>query len=121
MKAAFALALLSLGAMGSFAVNAQDGSFMSRGAGTTSCGTYIAWRNSGNAPNVSQVVQWTWGYLHGYNTYTLSAKIDPPENDAVAAYLEKYCRDNPLGYVIYAIPKLIDELGGAGAAPVRKK
>ena len=89
---------------------------MSRGAGNTSCGTYIEFRTSGNMQSTSQVVQWVWGSLHGYNLYTPNAaKVSPPELDAVAAYLEKYCRENPLGYVVNALPKLVDDLGGVGA------
>lgn len=121
MRKPFAFVALLLGTAGCFAVDAQAQSFMTRGAGTTGCGTYIEWRSSGNKPSVSQVVQWTWGYLHGYNVYTLSAKIDPPELDTVAAYLEKYCRDNPLGVVANAVPTLIDDLGGSGASPQRRK
>jgi hypothetical protein len=121
VKAVLAFALLLLGAMGGSVVNAQDQSFTTRGAGTTSCGTYIEWRNSGDKPRVTQVVQWTWGYLHGYNAFTLSATIVPPELDTVAAYLEKYCRDNPLEFVADSIPNLISDLGGSRTSPKRRQ
>jgi hypothetical protein len=82
-----------------------------RGGGTTSCGGYLAARASGDIPKANQIVQWGWGYLAGHSVAS-NVETAPPDDDTMRAYLDKYCRDNPLKDAVHAFHALNRELGG---------
>lgn len=84
-----------------------------RGAGTTGCGTYLEWRGSNDQPSLAQATQWAWGYLHGYNVTAGDPIVEAPDKDTVLAYLEKFCRENPLKPLAWGLPSLVEDLGGA--------
>jgi hypothetical protein len=61
----------------------------------------------------SSYTQWVAGYLSGYNLFGDKKQIEEiPDEASLDAYLQKYCRDNPLDRVIWASMSLINELGG---------
>ena len=83
---------------GAAAAQSSRGQFTLSGAGTASCGQYIA--ASSNEKLTGLYVSWAQGFLSGMNMgYALSAGrefIPLPDNESIKAYLDKYCRDNPL-------------------------
>jgi hypothetical protein len=121
VKTSFAFAASAIWVTVSFSADALAQTYPVRGTGTVGCGTYIEWRNSNNQAALYQSTQWVWGYLHGYNMTTTNAIVQPPDDDTVAAYLEKFCRDNPLKAVAGGVPQLIEDLGGSSARARPKK
>lgn len=67
------------------------------GVGTSSCGKYLESR----ADPVSDLMikSWAQGFLSGLNFATYFSKqrlAILPDAQSMAAYLDKYCRENPL-------------------------
>ena len=94
-----------------------------RGAPTEGCGTYLADRGrDGDFLNGTtvQYLAWTQGYISAYNIFSNHPQVQPPEYSTIAAYLDKYCRENPLRFVINGVDSLIAELGGYRATYLRK-
>lgn len=87
------------------------------GVGGFSCGQYLAHRQSDGesytAPQTGVYVSWVFGYLSGYNYFSYHLLIDLPEPNTVVAYLDKYCRNNPLKIVATGAECLIAETGGS--------
>lgn len=100
-----------------------------RGTGTFACGQYIEYRRTMERthPQIIAITQWVWGYMSAYNLYRsqlFNSAIDPPDDVTILAYLEKFCRDHPLGTVLQGTRTLIEELGGNLSPPIpasRKK
>jgi hypothetical protein len=76
------------------------------GSGADSCGQYLEVR-SGNqqSPEVLlkefMMISWAQGYISGMNAYRVVAnpkwdRLLLPDAPSIKAYLDKYCRDNPL-------------------------
>lgn len=84
------------------------------GAGGVSCGKVLDAKGDRNAR--LQFEQWVEGYLTGYNYYTHTRNITPPDSASVFAYVENYCRNNPLHALVSAAAALVQELGGRIAA-----
>ena len=83
------------------------------GAGTVSCGVYLQDRRTDNRIDI-QYVQWFWGYVSAYNFFSQHAQISRTRisGETILAYLDKYCRDNPLQFVVEGGDAMIAELGG---------
>jgi len=68
------------------------------GAGTTSCGQYIEHSDDSHLSNL--YVTWAQGFLSGLNiANNVIAKQEfvlLPDGASIKAYLDKYCRENPL-------------------------
>lgn len=68
------------------------------GAGTVSCGKYLAQKSELVIEHMT--VSWVQGFLSGMNMAEYVTTQQPfvllPDSDSIAAYIEKYCRDNPL-------------------------
>lgn len=68
------------------------------GIGTASCGKYIADKSIAGVENM--LVSWVQGYLSGMNMAEYAITKEPfvllPDDDSIALYIDKYCRDNPL-------------------------
>jgi hypothetical protein len=79
------------------------------GAGTVSCGVYLQDRKTDNRTDI-QYIQWIWGYISAYNFFSQHAQISRTRIDGgtILAYLEKYCRDNPLQFVVGGGDAMID-------------
>ncbi len=94
------------------AVNAQSYEHASAGAGTTSCGNYLA---KESVTTLHQIfVSWVQGFLSGMNMADyVTAKRPPvqlPDSDSITAYIDKYCRDNPLESPLQGAMQLYKEL-----------
>ncbi len=68
------------------------------GAGTTSCGRWLALESDSTAHLM--LVSWAQGFLSGMNMADYIATKQPfvllPDSDSIMAYVNKYCRNNPL-------------------------
>lgn len=90
------------------AIRAQPTAPMIYGAGVRSCGSWLEARKDDDV--VWQVyVQWTLGFLSAANVY-LENTPQKTDSDAVIAWLDNYCRDNPLSSVRNAMVNLVLEL-----------
>lgn len=84
------------------------------GPGSATCGAYLAERQSISHENTDfQFSAWVFGFLSSYNTLSLLPQIKTmPESSTILAYLDKYCRDNPLKHVSHGTACLVADLGG---------
>lgn len=85
------------------------------GAGATSCGQYLEARaqnpSSSAAINVG-LMQWFWGYASAYNMYSKTPQYTVTIDGAtVLAYVDRYCRNNPLSAATDAMVKLVESNG----------
>jgi hypothetical protein len=80
------------------------------GAGTQSCGTWLA--QSGNEILRGHMKSWVLGFLTAYEAALLEMHVNLRHTDAnaVAAWVDKYCRENPLKDVSDASANLVVEL-----------
>src|SRR5258708_2892720 len=79
-----------------------------KGAGVDSCGEYLSQRADHRID--SHYIQWVWGMMSGYNFYATTrhaAQVQYPEGPTVLAYLDKFCRDNPLKTIATGVFGLI--------------
>lgn len=79
-----------------------------------SCG---AWARTANAPAARQVyLFWFRGFASGVNyadpTYEVTT-VAMPDMVALAAYIDRFCRDNPLEPFVAAAPRLVGEIRAA--------
>src|SRR5262245_40871601 len=86
---------------------------MAWGVGTISCGKWLQARLQ--YPNDQQYVQWILGFITGHNYYTNGPDVSPPDAQAALAFVDTYCRNNPLHGVMAAGAALNQELGGKPA------
>lgn len=94
--------------------------FTSAGAGVLSCGDYLKWRE--NRQDIREISSWTWGYISGYNQWSTYPQVQEfPSDSTVAAYLDKYCREYPLGNIFQGIVALVADLGGFRPPPRDKR
>ncbi len=84
------------------------------GAGQESCGRWTSLRGDENADEVLK--QWILGFLSGSNWRTRDQQAKPPDTDAVIAFVDRYCKNNPLHRILQAGVALIQESGGPKAA-----
>ncbi len=97
-----AYALLAIAGSSAFAADA-----VIAGAGSASCGQAL--EISKNSSGKLQITQWVYGYVSAYNRRS-SGDIKPPDADAVAAYVVRYCTDNPLAFLYTSVDALIADL-----------
>jgi hypothetical protein len=74
------------------------------GAGTESCGKWLAEKN---VLLRNTTVNWLLGYVTAMGTWVPLSHTD---SDAMAAWVDKYCRENPLKGVSEAAAALVFEL-----------
>lgn len=76
-----------------------------------SCGEWVASQNDISTRNI--YLFWFRGFASGFN-YGSKAREVPlgtfPDNDTLALYIDKYCRENPLKPTIGAGIQLIKEI-----------
>src|SRR6266705_1916680 len=78
------------------------------GAGMSSCGK---WTESKSIPQLHyQVKQWVLGFISGSNWARDEIQVTPPDEQAVVAFVDKYCKNNPLQRVSSAAAILIESL-----------
>jgi hypothetical protein len=83
------------------------------GAGNDSCGKWIEARNG--TVSHYQYKQWAFGYLSGANWNSGKKQSSPPDGDAAIAFIDQYCRNNPLHSLVLAAAALVQETGGPKA------
>ncbi|MGH7827301.1 MAG: hypothetical protein ACREQ7_19250 [Candidatus Binatia bacterium] len=83
------------------------------GAGLFTCGEWI--EHTKRAWPRAQYTDWVLGFLTSYNYYNPSQQVAPPDRASVSAWIDKYCRDNPLDRQFMAAAALLEELGGPKA------
>jgi hypothetical protein len=86
-----------------------------RGIGTFDCGKYLKYRKNADEAQDDIFVSWVWGLLVGYNIFKdekRDSTVSPPSKESVLAFLDNYCRNNPLRSVLSGSMALVDELGG---------
>jgi hypothetical protein len=92
------------------------------GAGTTGCGDYLAFRKRDSRAIDSTFQSFLNGYISGYNQFSPNAQIAHiPSPATLLAFVDKYCRDNPLSPVKYAADALILMLDGDIITPNQVK
>ena len=82
--------------------SAEAQTYTAAGAGNDSCGTWSADRRVPYAPPALQDTQWILGFLSGVGFMAKVAGIDPlhgVDSQAVLAWIDNYCRDNPLSSI----------------------
>ena len=85
------------------------------GIGTFDCGKYLQYRKTTNEAQDDIFVSWVWGFLGAYNIFKEEKRdfpVSPPSKESVLAFLDNYCRNNPLSTITAGSMALVDELGG---------
>ncbi len=81
------------------------------GPGAQSCGKYIADRRSNDQVVDYQYVGWVRGYVSGYNIWGSGKQVTKEaDSESILAYLDLFCRENPLKSVVTGASALVDEL-----------
>jgi hypothetical protein len=84
-----------------------------RGVGTSSCGEYLEMRAENNRSKNAILVSWAWGYMAGFNFEVKQPTTrDTPDEPSTLAYIDRYCRNQPIENVVAAASALIVDLGG---------
>lgn len=85
-------------------------SFPVYGAGTQSCGAWLV--NPHGDLRRSHMLSWVLGWVSAstYFTEAVGAHMRHTDANAVEAWVDKYCRENPLKDVSYASGELVAEL-----------
>lgn len=87
---------------------AQQRTAQIQGVGGDTCGEYVA-RQRLSAYEY-MVHSWMQGYMAGYNAFAKSPQVKPPSIETLEAFIDKYCRDNPLATVAAMTDSLIQQL-----------
>ena len=105
------LAVLFTAALFASSVAAQEEGVLALGAGTASCGKWIESRNDKAAH--FQYKQWVLGFISGSNWNTVGPQSRPTDQEAVVAFVDLYCKNNPLHTLVAAAAVAVQETGGA--------
>lgn len=94
----------------------KEGSYATYGHGGNSCGAYLEALNKGRSGRgyneENEYIVWARGYLSAYNhymsnTYSILGQTDL---EGAMAFIEKYCRENPLSPFSEAVEELVIRL-----------
>ena len=83
------------------------------GAGNLTCGEWL--EGTKREWPRTQYTDWVLGFLTSFNYYNPSRQVNPPDRASVSAWIDKYCRDNPLHRQFMAAAASLEELGGPKA------
>jgi hypothetical protein len=92
------------------------------GVGTGSCGNYLLLRNAKSQHFDDSLEGWIVGFVSGMNhaRFGLSKSIKIlPDGPSMLAYVDKFCRDNPLKTVFNGADALFGEIPDL-AAPITR-
>ena len=85
-----------------------------------SCGEWVRSRQAQDQSAQWQYRSWFRGFVSGFNEATPQRQVSRfPNDDTVALYVDKFCRENPLLDFPFAATKLVRELSDVQAAPSR--
>ena len=90
---------------------AWAGTYVAFGGGQTSCGLWTTAEEESNI-NRPQYKQWLWGYLTAYSRWVEvgSGPVSDGDDRGPLAWIDKFCRDNPLERVGVAAERLVYEI-----------
>jgi hypothetical protein len=88
------------------------------GAGANSCGKWIETRNK--PVQHYQYKQWVHGFIAGVNWHHAEQQAHPPDEAAAVAFIDQYCKNNPLHLVAHAAAALVQETGGPKVEPLHQ-
>jgi hypothetical protein len=89
-----------------------------KGHGSAQCGEYLADRqrdnNSFTGVRTRIFIEWVNGYISAYNSFASRTQITSKDipSETIIAFIDKYCRDNPLKPVVGAVDCLLSNYGG---------
>ena len=84
------------------------------GVGTNSCGK---WLEAAPSPGTrAQFRSWVLGFLSGVNWHSSTTQAKVPDPEAALAFVDEYCKRNPLHLVALGAAALAQESGGPKAA-----
>lgn len=76
-----------------------------------SCGDWVQARTTRSEHDEGIMKIWTWGYISGLaNGGQRYRSVQLPSGATVSAWVDKYCRDEPLANIARAGEALMDEL-----------
>jgi hypothetical protein len=82
-------------------------------AGVNSCGKWMELRDE--QPNHYQYKQWVFGFISGSNWTSAYSQSSPIDGEAAVAFIDQYCKNNPLHALVIAAVALVQESGGPKA------
>lgn len=92
------------------------GSYSVHGLGETECSEYLSYRqkesDNYDGATARATAEWALGYITGYNSATSAKLASNIPVTTVIAYLDKYCRDQPLSIVAATVGCLHANFGG---------
>jgi hypothetical protein len=88
------------------------------GAGNVSCGRWTEVRNQ--VVRHVQLRQWVLGFISGINWNTEGSQAVPQDQEAVVAFIDQYCKNNPLHALLYAAVAVAQETGGPKVNPLHQ-
>ena len=113
MKAMFVLAIALLLLSSSDALAQSNRQSVIVGVGTGSCGNYILLRNAKSQHFDDSLEGWIVRFVSGMNHarfgHSKSIKL-LPDGPSMLAYVDKFCRDNPLKTVFNGADALFEEI-----------
>ena len=84
------------------------------GAGNESCGKFLDYERRSDQVSVFMIVSWVQGFISAENISIATGTNQPflhlPDGETVRAYLDKFCRENPLDSPALGAGKLYHEL-----------
>jgi hypothetical protein len=80
------------------------------GLATLSCGSIL--EDSKNKVRGAEISDWLNGYVTGYNFYNTNRQVNPPDRATNIAFIENFCRNNPLSILVSGGAVLVQDLGG---------
>lgn len=98
------LAPMNLGAQ----IQIKPGEYKVYGHGAASCGTWIQRQREGGVSSNSTKA-WIVGFVSGAG-YVAAPSLGVTDSDGVAAFVDKYCAENPLKTIANATEELVDTL-----------
>jgi hypothetical protein len=98
------------------AAEAEEKFHSIHGIGARECGEYLSYRqkenNSYDGATARINEEWALGFVTGYNSATSTQLASNIPGTTVIAFLDKYCRDEPLRHVANAVSCLHASFGG---------
>ena len=88
------------------------------GAGFSSCGTWIEARHK--PVEYYQYLPWVLGFITGSNWHNAEQQARPLDVKAVVAFIDQYCRNNPLHSLVLAAAAVVQETGGPKVHPLHQ-
>jgi hypothetical protein len=83
------------------------------GMGINSCGEWLEEAQSSGLR--AHYRSWVHGFLSGANWYSSTTQAKVPDTEAPMAFLDEYCKRNPLHFVVAGAAALVQESGGPKA------